>query len=163
MHFTSLWFPPALTLFTSRSLSLSSFFPLLPPSFPLRWASSRTLNVCVPETILFPVRNARSPKVSNPGHGEGSNLENQQAFDHLHHVTIKAVFQATVALSASPPTYRAVRAFGRGGRPWSLAVLGFCLALLGGCPGPWVGGGPLPRRKCSQAGIDSSTDAQYLV
>lgn len=59
--------------------------------------------------------------------------------------------------------YRAVLGLGRGGRPRSLAALGFSLALLGGCPGPSDGCGPLPRRKCSQAGTDSSTDAQYLV
>lgn len=78
-----------------------------------------------------------------------------------HRVTTKAILQATP--SATQLTYRAALGLGRGGRPQSLAVLGFCLARLGGCPGPSVGCGPLPRRKCSQAGIDSSTDAQYLV
>lgn len=63
----------------------------------------------------------------------------------------------------SPLTYRAVLGLGRGGRPLSLAVLSFCLVLLAVLSGLSVGWGPLPRRKFSQAGIDSSTDVQYRV
>lgn len=80
--------------------------------------------------------------------------------DPLYRVTIRAISEAT---PASLFIYRAVLDLGRGGRPWSLASPGLCLALLGGSAGPSDGCGPLPRRKCSQTGIDSSTDAQYLV
>lgn len=76
---------------------------------------------------------------------------------HLHHMTINTNFQPSL-----PLTYL-VLGFGRGGRPRSLALLAFCLSLLGVWPDPSVGWGHLPRRNCSQAGMCSSTDAQYLV
>lgn len=78
-----------------------------------------------------------------------------------YYVTIKAIVQATSL--AAQLTYRAALGLGRGGRPQSLTVSGFFFDLLGGCPGPSVGCGPLPERKRSHAGRDSSTDAQYLV
>lgn len=71
--------------------------------------------------------------------------------------------KSTGVPSQSELTYLAGLGLGRGGRPWFLAVPGFCLALLCGCTGLSVGCRPLPRRKCSQAGTDSSTDIQYLV
>lgn len=83
--------------------------------------------------------------------------------DYLHHKTVKTILQATVVPSAQPLVHQAVLGFRGGGREWPLAVLGFCLALLPGCPVVSVGCGPLLKRKCSQAGIDSSTATQYCV
>ena len=76
------------------------------------------------------------------------------SFASCHFKAVLSGCSSTIIIS-----YLAARGLGRGGRP----MLGLCLFLLAVCPGPSLGCGPLPKRKCSQAGMDSSTDTQYRV
>lgn len=67
------------------------------------------------------------------------------------------------ALRYPPFIYEAALGLGCRGSQWSLAVLGFCLGVLGDGSGPTVGCWPSPRRKCSQTGRASDTETQYWL